>query len=101
MFTIILDDGTEIEANLNMNTWEADVEPDGEIFVNNTNHVSYITPDGDEIEIGECKFIKGVKNPEGKYLFFLNPLTDADRLAKQRSDIDFIAMMSDIDLEEV
>lgn len=100
MYKILLDDGTEVEANLNMNTWESDTEPDDSAFVNNTGNVSYVTPDGDEVVLGECKYIKGVQNTEGKYQFFLNPLTDADRMAKQRADIDFIAMVSDIDLEE-
>jgi len=102
MYTIKLDDGTEIRANLNMNTWESDTEPDDSAFVGNTNNVSYTTPDGEEVELGECRYVKGIQNSTGKYLFFLNPLTDAEKrekqIEKQRADIDYIAIVSEIEL---
>lgn len=100
MFTIFLDDGTEVEANLNCNTWESDTEPDDSVFVNNTSNVSYTTPEGETVELGECKYIRGVQNVEGKYLFFLNPLTETEKiekqLAQQKSDIDYIMIMEDL-----
>lgn len=82
MYSIKLDDSTEIEANLNMNTWESDTEPDDSVFENNTSNVSYIDPDGNVVELGECNYIRGIQDDNGKYLFFLNPLTDAERSEK-------------------
>lgn len=103
MYKITLDDGTEIRANLNMNTWESDTEPDDSAFANNTKDVSYETPDGDTVQLGECKYIRGIQNTDGKYLFFLNPITAEEKrdaeIVQQRSDIDYIAMEMDIDLE--
>ena len=102
MHTITLDDGTEIKAELNCNTWESKTKPDDSVFENNTNNVSYTTPGGDIVELGECKYIRGIKSSKGRYLFFLNPLTDEEKnkrnIEKQRADIDYIAIVSDIEL---
>lgn len=81
MYSIKLDDGTEIEAHLNMNTWESDTEPDDSVFENNTSNVSYTDPDGNVVELGECNYVRGIQDDTGKYLFFLNPITDAERAA--------------------
>lgn len=75
MYTIKLDDGTEIKAHLNMNTWESDTEPDDEVFKNNVSNVSYTTPDGETVQLGECVYFRGIKDDNGKYLFFLNPVS--------------------------
>jgi hypothetical protein len=73
-YTIILDDKTEVKANLNMNTWETMTEPDDSVFENNTDNVSYITPEGETVELGKCHYFRGIQDDEGKYLFFLNPI---------------------------
>jgi hypothetical protein len=98
-YTITLSDGTEVKANLNMNTWESETEPDSAVFEGNTDEVSYTTPTGEIVELGECKFVKGsILN--GKYTFFLNPLTEAEKVAReiesQRADIDYIMIMEDL-----
>ena len=103
MYKITLDDGTKIQANLNMNTWESDTEPDDSVFIRNTKNVSYETPEGETVLLGECHYIRGIQNAVGKYLFFLNPVTAEEKrnaeIVQQRSDIDYIAMEMDIDLE--
>lgn len=80
-YTIILSDGTEVKAHLNMNTWESVAEPDDALFENNTNEVSYITPEGDTIELGECKYRKGI-HFNGAWTFFLVPLTEEEKRIK-------------------
>jgi hypothetical protein len=75
-YTIILDDKTEVKANLNMNTWETMTEPDDSLFEGNTDNVSYITPEGETVELGKCHYFRGIKDDEGKYLFFLNPVRE-------------------------
>lgn len=98
-YTITLSDGTEIKANLNMNTWESETEPDSAVFAGNTDEVSYTTPDGETVYLGECKFIKGFML-NGVYTFFLNPLSESEKFAReienQRADIDYIMIMEDL-----
>ena len=76
MYTIKLDDGTKIKAHLNMNTWESDTEPDDKLFTDNTTNVSYTTPEGETVYLGNCKYFRGILDDNGKYLFFLNPIID-------------------------
>lgn len=98
-YTITLADGVEIEANLNMNTWESDVEIPDTIFANNTSNVSYTTPEGKKVELGECKYIKGA-HIDDVYMFFLNPLTEEEKAQKQMAqntaDISYIMIMEDL-----
>ena len=100
MYIIRLDDGTEIEANLNMNTWESDTEPDDSAFVNNTHNVSYTDPDGNVTELGECEYIKGIQDDNGKYLFFLNLIPEAVIAANQmEAQVFFTAVSTDTLME--
>lgn len=102
MYIIKLDDGTEFEAELSMTTWKSDTEPDDSVFANNTSNVSYTTPDGDEVVLGECHYFRGIQDTDGKYMFFLNPITEDEKRAaeqvQQRADIDYIAMETGIEL---
>ena len=104
MYSIKLDDGTEIEANLNMNTWESDTEPDDSVFEDNTSNVSYTDPDGNVVELGECNYVRGILDDNGKYLFFLNPLTDAERAeinaTKVEAQVFYTAVMTDTVMED-
>ena len=90
-YTITLDDGTKVYANLNMNTWESDVEPNDALFEDNTNNVSYTTPDGKTVKLGECKYVRGAHIGE-IYMFFLKPITEAEKkeraVAQQIADVE-------------
>lgn len=46
------------------------------VFEGNTDNVSYITPEGETVELGKCHYFRGIKDDEGKYLFFLNPIKE-------------------------
>lgn len=82
-YTITLDDGTEIKANLNANTWEVD-KIDVSLFENNTDKVKYTTPEGDIIELGEVVFeYGGVFKERNVHYFVLRPLTAEEKLNKQ------------------
>ena len=81
-YTITLDDGTEVKANLNMNTWESDTEPNDALFEGNTSDVSFTTPEGDVVELGECKYLKGTLL-YGLWTFFLIPLTEEEKRIKK------------------
>ena len=102
-YKIILDDGTEVMANLNMNTWESETEPDDSVFKDNTKNISYITPDGETIQLGECKFVKGIQF-EGGWRFFLNHISEEEKRKneelKLKADVDFIAMELGVDLDD-
>lgn len=98
MAKIFLDDGTEIIANLNMNTFESDTEVDEEIFKDNISDVSY-EENGEIVELGECVLVYGGLQGD-KWLFCLNPISveekTAREIARQRSDIDYILIMEDL-----
>ena len=101
MYVIYLDDGTEINANLNANTWESDEALDEDIFEGNTNEVSYETPDGVTVELGECVF-NAIGFLDEKWCFSLNPITDEQKAAKaieqNTANIDYLSAMTGIDL---
>ena len=86
MCTITLTDGTTIEANLNMNTWESEKEIDDTIFENNTDNISYLTEDKEVVELGDCKYMNGGKHGD-LYYFFLIPLTDEEKHFAEIEDV--------------
>lgn len=103
MYKIYLDDGTEIEAVLNENTWESETKINPELFKNNTSNVSYETPDGENVFLGACRFMM-LTGYDGKYIFALNPLSETEKetiqVEQNTANIDYIAMMTDVELPE-
>lgn len=101
-YVIVLDDGTEVDAFLNASTWETAEEPDESMFEDNTENVSYRTPEGDTVDLGDCKFgMIGFSESRQVWQFLLTPLTADEKAAKiiqqAMSDIsDAILEMSEI-----
>jgi hypothetical protein len=101
MTTLILTDGTRV-SNLEVNgdNFISSTELTPDIFENNLSPV--IIDDEDGRHPHEHMELVQITHPDDNWWFVLRDLTqdELDRL-KIRSDIDFIAMMSDIDLEEM
>ena len=101
MATIVLSDGTTL-SNLVVNgdnfiSTDALTE---DIFVNNMSPVT-IDTDNEHMIHDHMDLVQLVQNGQ-EWWFVLRDITDAELAqAKLRGDIDFIAMMSDIDLEEI
>lgn len=101
-YVIVLSDGTEINAFLNAGTWETAEEVTEEIFDGKLDNVSYLTPEGDVIDLGECKFgLIGYSDSREVWQFLLTPLTqeekNANLIRQAISDVsDAILEMSEI-----
>ena len=102
MATVILSDGTRL-ANLTVNgdNFISTTEIDSDIFFNNTSPVIIDTEDLGRVTHSHMELVQ-VTHPDNNWWFVLRDVTqeELDKL-KIRGDIDFIAMMSDIDLDDM
>lgn len=96
--TITFTDGTEVSAELNGSCYITDKKPDipddlSEVTITGAEEKTY-----QNARLLECASI------DGRFWFTFIEETKEEKMAvevaKQRADIDFIAMVSDIDLEE-
>ena len=99
-YSITLADETVIEnLTLNGNNFVSSDPIDPLVFVNNCSPI--IISDGENTETHENAELVQVVNRNGKYYIVLRDITDQElRDRKIRSDIDYLAMMTDTDLEE-
>lgn len=102
-YTVELADGTLIEGlKLNGNNFVSLAEIDPDIFDNNTAPVTITENDGVNepvAEVHENMELVQVTQMELEWWFILRDISEGElRDIKVRSDIDYIAMMSDIDL---
>ena len=102
IFTIELSNGAEIEnLELNGNNFISDTEIAAEMFDGGLSEVRIIGNKGTNYTISHAKLIQ-IMELDGKWWFILAEMTAEElQFEKQRSDIDYIAMMTDVDLEEV
>lgn len=100
---LILNDGTIID-NLekNIDMYVSNQIINSSIFEGNLFLVKEIYDDGVEKELRNMSVIGPIYRPEDDtWVFFLNPVPLEDlRYAQTRSDIMYIAMMSDVELGE-
>ena len=94
---IVFKNGMEIEAEENASSLIMDSKPD---FPADLSFVTVIGAVGERTyknaEIIECASI------DGRYWFAFREIPEADRAAKQmQANIEYIAMMTEVDLEEV
>lgn len=94
---IIFKNGIEIEAEENASSLITDSKPD---LPSDLSVVVVNGSEGERIyknaEIIECASI------DGRYWFTIREVTETDKIAKQmQANIEYIAMMAEIDLEEV
>lgn len=98
IYTITLGDGTEL-ANLRLNgdNFISEAPVDADIFLDNCSPV--VISDGENEELHENMELVQVTVVAGEYWFVLRDITlaELDKI-KMQSDIEYIAMMSDIEL---
>lgn len=98
--TIILADGTRLE-NLTVNgdNFISETELTEDVFLNNLDGVVIDTENGRETH-AHMELVQ-IITFQGAWWFVLRDITEAELAnAKIRSDIDYIAMMTDVELEE-
>lgn len=101
-YTVILADETTLSnLELNGNNFIYDGNLSENIFSNNLSPVTIINSDGTE-EVHEHMELIQIQRIRGLWWFILNDVpSDKLQLARMRSDVDYIAMMTDVDLEEM
>lgn len=98
VYKITLADGTKIEnLVLNGNNFVSEKEIIAEMFDNNLSPV--VISDGEADETHDNMALVQITQLQGKYLFILRDVSE-DELneVKTRADIEYIAMMADIEL---
>ena len=103
IYSVELADGTLIEGlTLNGNNFVSLVEVDPDIFEDNTSNVTITEDDGETqvaTEYSEMELVQ-VTKIENEWWFILRELSEGElKYIKLRSYIDYIAMMSDIELD--
>ena len=93
---IIFKNGTEITAEMNGNCYITLTKP---AFPSDLSVVTVITDDGEmeykNAELVECFSL------DGRYWFAFNEISEAERAVRQmQANIEYIAMMTDVELEE-
>lgn len=98
IYTITLDDGTVIEPlRLNGNNFISQREITPEIFEGNLVNVTI--SDGEMKEIHKNMDLVQITKTENEYWFILRDLTTSEiEKAKLRSDLDYVMMMTDIEI---
>ncbi|WP_194609785.1 hypothetical protein [Clostridium vitabionis] len=101
-YTITLEDGTEISnLTLNGNNYISPVKVTEETFSGKLGAVTITDSDGNSDARKNLELVQ-ISKIGTKYWFVLRELsTNEVATAKTRCDIDYIAMMANIDLEEV
>ena len=99
MYKITLADGTALEnLELNGNNFISSTPVTEEMFVGNCSPITI--SDGKNQEIHDHAALVQILNRNGKYWFVLRDRTAQELLDEQiQSDIDYIAMMTEVDLE--
>lgn len=93
--TITFNNGLQIQAEQNATSFITDINPD---FPDDLSFVTVSDENGDEYyqnaEIIECASI------DGRYWFGIREVPESERIQKQmQANIDYVAMMSGVDLE--
>lgn len=101
IYTITLADGTVIDnLRINGNCFFTQTEVDVSIFEDNTDPVTFSRNDGWSEVHPHMTFEGQQEYPGGGYLLIFVDVPERDLLdQKTRSDIDYIAMMLDIELD--
>lgn len=98
MITIVLSDGTRItDVYKNGDNFIADFAIDEDTFKNKLSPVTII--EDEEETVHQHMRLVQIKQYGNEYWFVLSDISDEElKLMQIRADIDFIAMMEDIDL---
>lgn len=98
IYTITLEDGTQIEnLRLNGNNYISQNPISSEIFDGNLGTVTI--SDGETEEIHTNMGLVQITQMNGEYWFVLRDIPESEiAAAKLRSDVDYLAMMSDVEI---
>lgn len=101
-FKITLADGTVIDdLGLNGNNYISPKKLTEDDFDGNLDHITIEDPDGNVEELENMELVQ-VKKYGKEYWFVLRQLSEQElKDLKTQANIEYIAMMADIDLEEV
>ena len=101
MYTMILADGTEIEnLTLNGNTYVSPVKINEDLFKGNMSTVTFT--DGEKIiEMHNVRLLQQIEY-QGEFYLTFRELTQSElKESEINGKLEYIAMMADIDLEEM
>lgn len=99
MYTIRLADGTELK-NLGKNgdNYISATEIDESIFEDNTSEIVITDENGAEEVIKNAVFIQQMQFPDGYYFCFTQKTATELAFEKIQSQIDYVAMMTDVEM---
>ena len=99
MYTIRLADGTKLKGlGKNGNNYISATEIDESIFTDNTSEIVITDENGVEEVIKNAVFIQQMRFPDGYYICFTQKTVTELAFEKMQSQIDYVAMMTDIDI---
>ena len=100
-YTITLTDGTSIgDLTLNGNNYISKTSVQAETFVGNCSPMT--VSDGETEEVHEFAELVQIKQYGNEYWMVFRDIPEHERKeVKVRADVDYLAMMTDVDLEEV
>lgn len=100
-YTIVLADGTRLEGlKPNGTNYISETPIDASVFENNCSPL-FIRGGGTEEVIAYAELVHISQEADGCYIAFREIPEREIREAQMRADIDYLAMMTDTDLEEV
>lgn len=97
---VVLADGTRLtDISMNGDNFISTDIIDNDVFVNNLSPVKIVDDDNNEIEHAHMKLLAN-RVYQGQSWFVLEDIPDSQfAMMKLQGDIEYIAMMSDIDLD--
>lgn len=102
LYTVILADGTELNnLGLNGNNFVSSEDIDGDIFMDNCSPVTISYNDGENVheEFHKNMELVQISKIDNNTLFVLRDISDEELARiKMQADIEYIAMMSNIEL---
>ena len=99
IYTMVLSDGTTIE-NLKKNgdNFISEIKLTADMFEGKLSRVT-VKSSEDEVIMENMDLVQIVEMSDGKYWFVLRPFSTVElAMAKMSSNIDFLAMMQDVEL---
>ena len=98
-YTIKLADGTELkELGKNGDNYISATEIDESIFDDNTDEITITDEDGNETVLENAEFIQQMEFADGFYICFRVKSQSEIVMENIQSQIDYIAMMTDVEM---
>lgn len=98
-YTIRLADGTELKKlTKNGDNFVSKTAVDESIFEYNTDTITITDEDGNETVLNNAEFIQQMEFPDGFYICFREKSPMELYMENTQSQIDYIAMMADVEM---